>query len=158
MHIMRQWRQCGLIGDDVSKHGSALFDELGAAAGAGDLDAAPAPGHPQLLAALGAAVVVVELAVVPLVAQAAEFAADAVLHGVVSIVLLGALGDVAAEHPVVAEAQQHHADIQQQRKPGEDIGQHQHKGCDVQKLVQAVGAVAADHELADLFFHKRPSS
>ena len=107
----------GVVRDHISKHGSTLFDELGAAAGAGDLDAAPAPGHPQLLAALGAAVVVVELAVVPLVTQAAEFAADAVLHGVVSIVLLGALGDVAAEHPVVAEAQQHHADIQQQRKP-----------------------------------------
>ena len=51
--------ECGLIRDNISEHGSALLDELGAAAGAGDLDAAPAPGNAQLLAALGAAVIVV---------------------------------------------------------------------------------------------------
>ena len=51
--------QRGLIRDDISKHTLALLDELGAAAGAGDLDAAPAPGNAQLLAALGAAVIVV---------------------------------------------------------------------------------------------------
>ena len=49
----------GVVRDHISKHGSTLFDELGAAAGAGDLDAAPAPGNAQLLAALGAAVIVV---------------------------------------------------------------------------------------------------
>lgn len=78
--------QRGLIRDDISKHTLAFLDELGAAAGAGDLDAAPAPGNAQLLAALGAAVIVVESAVVPLVLQAAELIADAVLHGVVFII------------------------------------------------------------------------
>ncbi len=96
------------MGINITKHNrSALFDELGAAAGAGDLDTAPAPGHAQLLAALGAAVVVVELAVGPLILQAAELTVYAVLQGIVLVVLLRALGNVAAERSVIAEHQQY---------------------------------------------------
>ena len=116
------WEDANLINQFVANtYGSMLcgFNRCTAGYGqtwsmswAGNLDAAPAPGNAQLLAALGAAVIVVESAVVPLVLQAAELIADAVLHGVVFIIFFGALGDVAAEHPVVAEAQQHHADVQ----------------------------------------------
>ena len=51
------------INRNISKHwASTLFDELVAAFGAGDADFAAPTGHAQLLTALGAAVVVVVLA------------------------------------------------------------------------------------------------
>ena len=95
------------IRDHISEHGgSAFFDELGAAARAGDLDATASPGHPQLLAALRAAVVVVQLAVGPLLLQAAELIIEPILQAVKAVVLLGALGDIAAQAAVVAQNQQ----------------------------------------------------
>ena len=147
-------RKRGLIGHNITKHGrSALFDELGAAARAGDLDAAAATGHTQLLAALGAAVVVVELAVGPLILQTAELTVYAVLQGIVLVVLLRALGNVAAERAVVAQHQQHQTQPCEQAEAGEQRDQQQHDGRDAQKLVQAIGTVAADHKLTEFFSH-----
>ena len=142
-----------LIRDHIAEHGSALLDELGAAAGAGDLDAAPAAGHPQFLVALGAAVVVVDLPVGPLLLPAAELAAHTILEGVELVVLLRPLGDVAAEGAVVAEHQQSHTQPCEQADPADDGDQQQHQRSDAQELVQAVGAIAADHEAAKFFSH-----
>ena len=71
-------RYAAVLNDTIAQQGVAgsfgwckmCIRDRGAAAGTGDLDAAPAPGNAQLLAALGAAVIVVEPAVVPLVLQA----------------------------------------------------------------------------------------
>ena len=143
----------GVVRDHISKHGSTLFDELGAAAGAGDLDAATAPGHPELLAALGAAVVVVELAVGPLIFQTTELAVHPILQGVVAVVLLRALGDVAAQGSVIAEDQQHQTQPGEQADAGEQGDEQHHDGGDAQSLIQPIGAVAADHELTEFFSH-----
>ena len=104
---LRFGAEAGPVRDHIPKHGgSTLFDELGAAARAGDLDASASPGHPQLLAALGAAVVVVQFAVGPLLLQAAELVIEPVLPAVIAVVLLGALGDITAQAAVVAQDQQ----------------------------------------------------
>ena len=117
---LRLGAEAGPIRDHISEHGSsALFDELGAAAGAGDLDASASPGHAQLLTALGAAVVVVQLAVGPLLLQAAELVIEPVLQAVKTVVLLGALGDVAAQAAVVAQDQQCRAQPCEQGNAGE---------------------------------------
>ena len=147
--------EAGPIRDHISKHGgSALFDELGAAARAGDLDAPASPGHAQLLAALGAAVVVVQLAVGPLLLQAAEPIAEPILQAVKAVVLLGALGDVAAQAAVVAQNQQCRAQPCEQGNAGKQRHQQHHDGTHAQKLVQAIGAVAPDHELTEFFSHR----
>ena len=138
----------------VDEHSLVLFDELGAAARAGDLDAAAAAGHAQLLAALGAAVVVVQLAVGPLLLQVAELVIEPVLQAVKAVVLLGALGDVPAEGAVVAEDQQGRAQIGEQADPTDDGDEEQHQRGNAQELVQAIGAIAPDHELTELFSHR----
>ena len=115
--------------------------------------AAAATGHTQLLTALGAAVVVVELAVGPLILQTAELTVYAVLQGIVLVVLLRALGNVAAERAVVAQHQQHQTQPCEQAEAGEQRDQQQHDGRDAQKLVQAIGTVAADHKLTEFFSH-----
>ena len=114
----------------------------------------PAPGHAQLLAALGAAVVVVDLTVGPLILQGTELAVDAVFQGVVLVIFLGALGNIAAEGTVVAQDQQRQTQPGEQAEAGEQREQQQHDGGHAQKLVQAIGAVAADHKLTEFFFHK----
>ena len=153
---LRLRAECGLIRDNISEHGSALLDELGAAAGAGDLDAAAAAGHAQLLAALGAAVVVIDLAVGPLLLPALELVVHPVLQGVELVVLLGALGDVPAEGAVVAEDQQGRAQIGEQADPADDGDEEQHQRGNAQELVQAIGAIAADHKLTKFLSHRFP--
>ena len=103
--------------------------------------------------ALGAAVVVVDLAVGPLFFPAAELVVHSVLEGVELVVFLGPLGDVAAEGAVVAEQQQRSAQPGEQGDAADDRDQEQHQRCHAQKLVQAVRAVAADHKAAKFLSH-----
>ena len=119
-------------------------------------DAAATAGHAQLLAALGAAVVVIDLAVGPLLFPAFELVVHPVLQGVELVVLLGALGDVPAEGAVVAEDQQGRAQIGEQADPADDGDEEQHQRGNAQELVQAIGAIAADHKLTKFLSHRFP--
>ena len=117
---------------------------------------AAAAGHAQLLAALGAAVVVIDLAVGPLLLPALELVVHPILQGVELVVLLGALGDVPAEGAVVAEDQQGRAQIGEQADPADDGDEEQHQRGNAQELVQAIGAIAADHKLTKFLSHRFP--
>ena len=101
----------------------------------------------------GAAVVVVELAVGPLIFQTAELALHPIFQGVVAVVLLRALGDIAAQGSVIAEDQQHQTQPGEQADAGEQGDEQHHDGGDAQSLIQPIGAVAADHKLTEFFSH-----
>ena len=77
----------------------------------------------------------VQLAVGPLLFQAAELVIEPILQAVKAIVLLGALGDVAAQAAVVAQDQQRCAQPCEQGNAGEQRYQQHHDGAHAQKLV-----------------------
>ena len=123
------------------------------AAGAGDDDFPPAPGHPELLAALGAAVI----AVGPVLEPPGQLH-PAVFHPVPvpeeHPVLPGPGGNIPGQHPEIGPPQQQEARHRKgpQPPPGEH---HQHHGKEQGGKGQLVGAIPAHHEPAQPVHHTK---
>ena len=106
--------------------------------------------HPQLLVAVGAAVVAVELALCP----AGLVLGHPLLHLGAQVVILGVFlasgGNVPTEHPEIHRHKQGHGQPAEQPKP-EHTQNHQHQGGNGHGLVQTVVAVPAHHKALKTF-------
>lgn len=142
-----------MVNRNISEHrASTLFDELVAALRAGDADFAAPAGHAQLLAALGAAVVVVVLALLEAHLIFAEPRCDAALVGEVFEVFLVPPAGVAAQNAEIAvDERRQPQPIQYRRQPRADDDEDQR--ADAEKTAELVKPIAAGHKALKPAFH-----